>query len=146
MPSIADKPAVIETEDIRARPIFTIAAVILVLLLAFLIGGFWFAGHFPASQATSSFSQVDQAATQNIPPLGPFTQEQLAQYRANKEALLSSYGWKDAQSGVVHIPLEHAMDLIVERGLPTWGSSNSLKTPSDMQREHGAEPQTQKSP
>jgi hypothetical protein len=36
----------------------------------------------------------------------------------NEENELYSYGWVDEKAGTVHIPIEQAMDLIVQRGLP----------------------------
>ncbi len=38
--------------------------------------------------------------------------------RAAEDALLNSYGWIDPQGGIVRIPVDRAMDLIAERGLP----------------------------
>ena len=37
----------------------------------------------------------------------------------SQEQRLNSYGWVDEKSGVVHIPIERAMQIIAERGLPT---------------------------
>jgi hypothetical protein len=39
--------------------------------------------------------------------------------REDAEDWLHSYGWVDRQRGVVHIPIDRAIDLIIERGLPT---------------------------
>jgi len=36
----------------------------------------------------------------------------------NEERTLYSYGWVDEKAGTVRIPIEHAMDLLVQRGLP----------------------------
>jgi hypothetical protein len=36
---------------------------------------------------------------------------------ANKQ-ILEGYGWVDQQKGIVRIPIEQAMKLVVERGLP----------------------------
>lgn len=36
----------------------------------------------------------------------------------NEEKTLYSYGWVDEKSGTVHIPIEHAMELLTQRGLP----------------------------
>ena len=36
----------------------------------------------------------------------------------NEQNRLYTYGWVDENAGTVHIPIERAMDLIVERGLP----------------------------
>src|SRR5258708_31133126 len=43
---------------------------------------------------------------------------QLNDIRMNEEKVLYSYGWEDEKAGTVHIPIERAMDLLVERGLP----------------------------
>src|ERR1700691_5625071 len=36
----------------------------------------------------------------------------------NEENELYSYGWVDEKAGTVHIPIDRAMELLVERGLP----------------------------
>jgi hypothetical protein len=43
----------------------------------------------------------------------------MGELRAGEEALLHSYGWVDRQAGVVRIPIERAMQVLLERGLPT---------------------------
>lgn len=42
-------------------------------------------------------------------------------FRAREEEELTTYGWVDKEAGVVRIPIERAMDLIAQRGLPTRG-------------------------
>ena len=37
---------------------------------------------------------------------------------ATEEAMLSSYGWTDRNAGKVRIPIDRAMDLLAQRGLP----------------------------
>ena len=43
--------------------------------------------------------------------------QDLADIRAEDETLLAGYGWVDEEGGVVRIPIEEAMRLIVERGV-----------------------------
>jgi hypothetical protein len=38
--------------------------------------------------------------------------------RAEEDAILTSYAWVDKPGGFVRIPVDRAMELIVERGLP----------------------------
>jgi hypothetical protein len=38
--------------------------------------------------------------------------------RREEDARLTSYGWVDRNQGVVRIPIERAMELIAERGVP----------------------------
>jgi hypothetical protein len=44
---------------------------------------------------------------------------ELDQIRLKEEETLATYGWVDQKGGVVRIPIERAMDLIAQRGLPT---------------------------
>jgi len=43
---------------------------------------------------------------------------QFTKIRLNEERLLNSYGWVDEKSKTVRIPIERAMDLVAQRGLP----------------------------
>ena len=49
----------------------------------------------------------------------------LAAARAANEAELHSYGWIDRRAGTAHIPIERAMQLLVERGLPEVGAGQT---------------------
>ena len=48
----------------------------------------------------------------------------MVQFRKSERATLEGYGWVDEKAGVARIPLERAMNLLVERGLP------KVKTPA----------------
>jgi hypothetical protein len=43
--------------------------------------------------------------------------------RANEEKELNEYGWVDQAHGVVRIPIDRAMNLVVQRGLPARPAS-----------------------
>jgi hypothetical protein len=61
----------------------------------------------------------------------------LAALRARDDAALNTYGWVDRKAGVVRIPIERAMDLVAQRGLPVRGQPNAPKptrTTLDMQQ------------
>jgi hypothetical protein len=42
----------------------------------------------------------------------------LKKLQAEEKGRLSSYGWVDRTTGTVHIPIERAMELSIERGFP----------------------------
>ncbi|MDQ2969604.1 MAG: hypothetical protein M3R62_01380 [Acidobacteriota bacterium] len=44
---------------------------------------------------------------------------------AQEKARLSGYGWVDRNAGAVHIPIERAMDLLVQRGIPAVQSESA---------------------
>jgi len=49
---------------------------------------------------------------------------ELEQYCALQQQNVSSYGWVNQPSGVVHIPVDRAMDLVLQRGLPARPASD----------------------
>jgi hypothetical protein len=51
------------------------------------------------------------------PRLQADPQTDIRAFRAEEDALLSSYGWVDRSTGTVHIPIEEGMRLAVERAL-----------------------------
>jgi hypothetical protein len=57
---------------------------------------------------------------------------QLNDIRLNEERTLNSYGWVDKQAGTVHIPIERAMDLLAQRGLPVRSQSANSEPAAAM--------------
>lgn len=53
---------------------------------------------------------------------------QFKDFLLKQEDQLNSYGWVDQQTGVAHIPIERAMDLLVERGIPVLPQAAESKS------------------
>ena len=47
-------------------------------------------------------------------------------FRLKEEQTLNSYGWVDEKSGVVRIPIDRAMQLVAQRGLPTTPKAGTI--------------------
>jgi hypothetical protein len=56
----------------------------------------------------------------------------LLSLRAQEEAELNSYGWIDPKAGVVRIPIDRALELVSQRGLPV-DTNASNGGPSSLQ-------------
>ena len=54
-----------------------------------------------------------------LPQLQAEPEQDLEKLRAADQQELNSYGWVDRTHGIVHIPINRAMDLLLERGFPT---------------------------
>jgi hypothetical protein len=63
------------------------------------------------------------------PKLEEDERSQLDGIRMAEEKTLYSYGWVNEQQGIVHIPIDRAMDLLVQKGLPVrpQGEANAGK-------------------
>jgi len=52
------------------------------------------------------------------PRLQPDPRADLLAQRAKEDAVLKTYGWVDKGRGVVRVPIERAIEILAERGLP----------------------------
>jgi len=80
--------------------------------------------------------QYPLATEPRLPPeprLQQFPANELDEFRRGESARLSSYGYVNKEAGIVHIPIEEAMRLTVERGLPSRTEDASQPVnPGDM--------------
>lgn len=58
---------------------------------------------------------------------------ELSEHRALEASRTGEYGWVDREAGLVRVPVERAMELLVERGLPTREGAPSWEASRDAQ-------------
>jgi hypothetical protein len=76
-------------------------------------------------------ADMDKAFKDNgAPMLETDERGQFRDFLINQENQLNSYGWVDEKDGVAHIPIERAMELTAQRGLPVYpqGSADANTT------------------
>ena len=127
-----------ERQDLSAGAIFgfLFALVVLGILIQFVVGGTlhlfekYNSGHQPPQnplvQAKSDTRRVSTADIEKFPQprLENSERLELHDFREKEVQTLNSYG-VDAASGATRIPIERAMQLIVERGLATKPQAGS---------------------
>jgi len=62
------------------------------------------------------------------PRLEDNERDQLNGFLTGEQQRLYSYGWVDQKAGIMHIPIERAMDLLVQRGIPVRPQSAGAET------------------
>lgn len=62
---------------------------------------------------------VDARQLPPMPRLQSAPIQDLKDMRAAEDKILNGYGWIDQQHGVVRIPIDRAIDLLAQRGLPS---------------------------
>ena len=128
-----------ETRDVNTRAIIYFGIVLFLVIAFSFVGMRWLFGYFSTTQqlgpAASPFNN-----SRTLPP-APRLQVQpvvdLNQVRQSQDELMHSYGWVDRPNGKVHIPIERAMDLIVERKLPARSLAPAAGNPADAAKESG---------
>ena len=122
-----------EREDMGARNVyaFLIALALIGVLVHFVVKGLYGfmdsyeKAHQPRANPLATVTETARLPEASIPEKFPLprleTNERLEinDSRLREEQTLNSYGWVDQQNGVVRIPIERAIELIAERGLPT---------------------------
>ena len=104
-------------------------AVAMALSAALVYGTFtFFASRAAARDAAARTFPLAQGVPQGPP--APRLQTQpfmdIWQLKNDQRAVLTSYGWVDKPNGVVHIPIDRAMEVTLQRGLPAReGGSNA---------------------
>jgi hypothetical protein len=97
---------------------FLAGLVIVSILVVGVLAGLWRVyAEFYKESSTSPW-----AGPRELPP-GPRLQTapviDLQEYLQREQQRLNSYGWVDQSTGKVHIPIEKAMEMIVQRGVPS---------------------------
>ncbi len=115
-----------ETTDADIRAIVKFAVGLFVSLVAALVlvrAVFnYFAAHQGLGPPASPFADTRELPPSNVPRLQANPPRELGQYQKEQEDLLQTYGWVDQKDGIVRIPIQRAIDLLVQRGLPVQTS------------------------
>ena len=110
-----------ESSDVRIRPIatFVFGLFLAVVVVLGAMGALfrYFAGHQPRPEVRPS-PLVRATQTPPEPRLQASPSADGRAVRAREEQLLSTYGWIDRNAGVVRIPIDRAIDLMVQKGEP----------------------------
>jgi hypothetical protein len=120
-----------EKEDINERSTFWFGFWILALMVgvAFLVKPLYNFLVARGIETQTPAAYVADADPEALEPPAPRLQArpevELAELRAQEDAILGSYAWVEKDRGVVRIPIEEAMRIVAERGMPTF------PTPSD---------------
>jgi hypothetical protein len=135
-----------EREDLGAKPILTflLSLTIGCVLVAVVLRGLYsyldtYEGRRQPVQnplalpTTADTRIVEQGDIKKFPQPRLETDEttEINNFRMQEEQTLNSYGWVDQSAGVARIPIDRAMALLAQRGLPTRPQAGVVP-PSDV--------------
>jgi hypothetical protein len=110
-----------EKSDLRPRPIVVfgvVLAVVMVLAFVAAYGMIQFLGWWERPRLETPASPL---ATRVVPPqprLQVAAPKDLKALQAAEQDVLTTYAWVSKEAGIARIPIDRAMQLVLERGLP----------------------------
>jgi hypothetical protein len=123
-----------EKSDLSVKAIVTFAIVLTAVIIMALISMAWLFDFFDLWQTRRDVSPSPLASTRSGPQeprLQVNPPQDLKAFRAAEERILMDYGWVNKEAGIARIPIERAMELVVERGL----SAPAKTLPKEPMRE-----------
>ncbi len=115
-----------ETRDLDTRSIVIAGAGLAAAVVVF-AALMWGLFHWFAAREERRAAPLHPLAEQLRPELPPeprlqrAPREDLLELRAREERVLTSYAWVDRDKGIVRIPIDRAIEILAERGLPARG-------------------------
>jgi hypothetical protein len=107
-----------ETTDVRVWEVAKFGIALALLCIAALGLLFGLFRYFQIRDNTAAVKQIDPARTFPQPQLQKTPALDLKAIRDAEDQTLATYGWVDREKGVVRIPIDRAIDLLAQRGLP----------------------------
>lgn len=116
-----------ERRDASPGNLLKFAIGLFLILVACIVGMRWMFFYFAKVQQlgppASPFENARVLPPQ--PRLQVHPRLDLEKYLDAENRTLTTYGWVDKHNGVVRIPIDRAMDLLLERGLPARSAADA---------------------
>ncbi len=120
-----------EKSDASPRGLVHFLLIMAAILAATALSLIWLFKHFERAENPGSYVAAPFAGTQPLPPpprIQPVPGVDMQSYYQSQQNLLDTYGWVDKQNGIVRLPIDRAMELLLQRGLPVRSAPNSQNT------------------
>lgn len=137
-----EDPAAIEHTDVQPKGVLIFLGGLFAALALTLVVVFWLFNFFGVRRAPYQPFPVIKA--DQIPPeprLLVAPGREMRDVRAQEDSILDTYGWVNHGAGVVRIPIDRAMDILAQRGLPARTGQGPVPTSPSTGPQSGG-PQT----
>ncbi|HKY22199.1 MAG TPA: hypothetical protein VJM31_13375 [Vicinamibacterales bacterium] len=124
-PHNPDNVAVVHEEsDVNVRAIFGFGIGLMAVAVVVHVFLWWLLGMYAQQAEREQTYAYPLAVAQRaqLPPAPRFQdnpQQDMRELRAKQQAILNGYGWINRESGIARIPIEDAMRMVIDHGLPT---------------------------
>jgi hypothetical protein len=134
-PDMVDKPQGVpanspgyETRDANVGGVYNFLVILSVILVCTALVCWGLFRFFSASDASDRAATSPFADTRQVPmgvQLQVNPREEWLKYRGEQERALESFAWENKANGIVRVPIEQAMDILMKKGLPVQGETSA---------------------
>jgi hypothetical protein len=112
-----------EQEDLSAKSIVVFLAILMSVTVGIALLMLMLLSYLGVRSINTDEPRSPLASTRTVPPeprLQALPAVDLKQMKEQDAKILNSYGWVSREANVARIPVERAMEMVAERGLPLW--------------------------
>lgn len=126
-----------ELRDLSPKNIALFGLALAILLVVVVIVTYWLHEHYTIVQVRTQAPPSPLSSAREPTPeprLSVTPGEDVKALRAAEDSILKSYAWIDAKNGIVRIPVDRAIEILGQRGLPARaqnGAKAQSKQPSE---------------
>jgi hypothetical protein len=115
-----------EPSEVGIRRIFSFGAALVVMMVVVMSALWLVMGYFARDEKQLAANRprlfnMDDPGLYPAPNLERDDEYEMKVYREEERAALANYGWVDPKAGIAHIPIDRAIEILAERGLPKSG-------------------------
>jgi hypothetical protein len=127
-----------EKSDLQSKPIVIFGAILGVVMLLAFVAAYGMIHVFGWWDRPRLETPASPLATRTVPPeprLQVEAPKDLKSLQATEQEVLTTYAWVSKEAGIARIPIERAMQLVLERGLaPAKPAPPAALPPKDAGR------------
>ena len=127
-----------EHSDVPIRPVamFLVGLAVLLMVAGGLTAGLFYWFEVNAARVDPAPAPLAAAAPETPGPLLQVSpRDDLQQVRQREEAQLMTPAWVDKDRGVARIPIDRALEVTAQRGLPNWPAVDAAAQPAAGDRD-----------
>ncbi|MDZ7289035.1 MAG: hypothetical protein ONB44_01500 [candidate division KSB1 bacterium] len=130
-PTQNNNPRGHETSDASISAVIKFGIGLTVVIAVMMLLMFWMKSVLQEQEQRSETPPSPLAVGRQLPaaPRLQVTPEMdLQKYLAREDSILHSYGWVVREAGIVHIPIDRAIELVAQKGLPVTTGQREMKS------------------
>ena len=127
-----------ELSDLSPKHIAGFGLSLAILLIVVVVVTYLLHGHYAAVQTSTQAPPRPLASAREPTPeprLLVTPGQELKALRAAEDSMLKSYAWVDRKNGIVRIPVDRAIEILAQRGLPTRPQKGAQPASRDKSQE-----------